>query len=204
MLFRLKRLKLDGDNLVKYAEKGNYKVVEYLIRKGVHPDTKNKRNRNALDKAVKNRHWKIARLLIESGVTMPPWYTNYATTPLIWAVGEGLYGYVESLINEGIDITVSNNKGKTPLMSAAGRLGHSDNSKEHFLAFKLLLDHPDVDVNAKTKFGRTALMDAARGETSTGLKCYLIRVRIHLSGQTLVRLPTRWQRNEIIKILWPY
>ncbi len=168
-------IKPTGDNLVKYAQIGDFRTVQYIIKKGVHPDTKNARNESALDKAVRNGNWRIARLLIEKGVTMPLWYENSGMSLFQWAVNEGLYGYVKCLIEEGVEINSSDNTGNTPLMVTARKVGHSDNIEQRFMIFKLILDQPTVDIHAELKNKHTVLMDAAWVGHAEGVRMLLDR-----------------------------
>jgi ankyrin repeat protein len=70
-------------------------------------------------------------------------------TPIITAAAYGYGEIVNSLLERGVNINAVDNTGKTALISAL-RWGKSDIAK-------ILLEHPNININIKDKDGNTAL-----------------------------------------------
>jgi serine/threonine-protein phosphatase 6 regulatory ankyrin repeat subunit B len=153
-----RRIKPTGDNLVRYSQKGDLKAVSLIIQKGVHPDTKGFGVENALNKAIQNDHWEIVRLLVENGATIPAIAKGHVTL-FHWAVSEGLYGYVVYLIEEGADINRCSDSGTNPLTTAAHNLRALTRNDQRFAIFRLLLNHPDLDLDVKLRSKRKGLLN---------------------------------------------
>ncbi len=107
-------------------------IIRYLIKKGIEANCKNNFGDTALHIAVYQGNLPVTQCLIKGGVNLN--CTNeYGDTPLHLAVGGSPIRIVEELlVQEKIDVTVKNSRGRTPLKIGID-LGRID-------AVKLLLE----------------------------------------------------------------
>ena len=106
---------------------------------------------NKLTRAAYAGNLKKVKYLVKvRGVSVNQQEGLLAYTPLMFAAGEDHTHVVEYLLaNDEIDVNQLNDFWSTALIEAA-----SKNNK----SFKLILDHPDTDVNIQDANGMTALM----------------------------------------------
>mmetsp|Transcript_5649 Transcript_5649/g.35073 ORF Transcript_5649/g.35073 Transcript_5649/m.35073 type:complete len:796 (+) Transcript_5649:230-2617(+) len=96
---------------------------------------------------------KRVRGMIESNLAE---YTMKETTALRFAASQGDAATVRAVIRQGINVNIPNDEGRTALMIAAAE------GDERVVS--MLLDVPDIDVNAHDAFGRTALREAVENK----------------------------------------
>ncbi len=137
-------------NLVLAAERGDVRVVNMLLGKGVNPDVQTWEGVTPLMYASSGGHYYTAQLLINRGadVNIAP---DNGITALIGAVKANFPDVAELLLRNGADINASDEYGATALMYAAAH--------GFYISTDLLLYY-DADVNKQDNRGNTALMTA--------------------------------------------
>ncbi|WP_053332772.1 ankyrin repeat domain-containing protein [Candidatus Jidaibacter acanthamoebae] len=147
-----------GNSLVSVAiEKGDLKLLEFLISKEADLNVVNADGKTPLMIAASKRSEEILRMLLENGAEIDKRNDRnsdrYKWTALMYAVNIGYSKGVKILIENGADVNKKDNDGWTALMLAA-----SSNDKE---MVKHLLTHPKIEINNQDLKGKTALIHAA-------------------------------------------
>jgi len=101
-----------------------------------------------------------AESLLDSGADIEA-RNEDGSTPLIWAASFAQADTLNVLIRRGARLDVTDNQGNTPLIAAACECALATMNSAYGVV-KLLLDH-GARVNARSKDGTTALMNAAAG-----------------------------------------
>ncbi|KAF1965940.1 hypothetical protein BU23DRAFT_664180 [Bimuria novae-zelandiae CBS 107.79] len=132
---------------------------------------------------------------------------KYERLPLFW-VAENDYGYTEIVkllvACPSIDLNLLNGAGWSPLWHATFRQSHSA-VKLLLSTNRLLLAVPEINLDAETKLGNTALMTAARAGNKSLAKD-LIRVgadvnKRNSNGVTALELAARKGHQRVVKLL---
>lgn len=99
----------------------------------------------------------MARVLVDRGADVNR-KDEFGRPPLLMACELGRSELVQLLLDRGADPSVTDETGRTPLMGAMRRYDHS---RSDFMAIiRLLLKNGRVPVNARDRFGHTALWEA--------------------------------------------
>lgn len=101
---------------------------------------------------------------------------------LVKAAQNGNPTKVKELISQGVSVNARNELGQTPLIEAS----NGGNSLEREEIIKFLLSIPDIDVNAKSNEGRTALHQAAYLNQDKAIRLLLL----HVDKKQIKELPT--------------
>ncbi|EAY22274.1 ankyrin repeat protein, putative [Trichomonas vaginalis G3] len=143
----------NGKNVLQVAsEKGNLKLVKYLISVGADKEAKDKNGYTPLIWASRNGHLEVVKYLESVGADKEAKDKN-GYTPLTYAASKGHLEIVEYLISAGADKEARDNYGYTPLMYA------SINNK--FDNVKCLVSN-GANIEARDKNGNTPLSHASR------------------------------------------
>ncbi|MBA8667136.1 ankyrin repeat domain-containing protein [Holosporaceae bacterium 'Namur'] len=147
-----------GNSLITVAvEKGNLKLLEFLISKEADLNVVNAEGKTPLMIAASKRSEEILRMLLEKGVEIDKRNDRnsdrYKWTALMYAVNIGYTKGVEILLENRADVNKKDNDGWTALMLAA-----SSNDKE---MVKHLVACPKIEINYHDFKGKTALIHAA-------------------------------------------
>ncbi|WP_449484962.1 ankyrin repeat domain-containing protein [Streptomyces avidinii] len=122
-----------------------------LLARGVAVDAVGADRRTALERAVRQGHGDVVRLLLEAGADGDQPLGDYReTTPLCMAAARGHTAVVEALLDAGVHPDARNRLGYLPLVLAA-----TPGENQHPRTVDLLLDR-GADIEAEMK-GRTAL-----------------------------------------------
>lgn len=146
------------------SRKDNLAIVKLLIKQGADVNAANETGRTPLLKAVTWGGVEYIALLLDAGAELSH-ISNVGTTVLHEAIlpsGENLE-MIKLLISKGADVTATNNRGETPLISAA-KWGHLD-------YVRLLVD-TGSDIKRESNSGQTAL-DFARLRKRSHVVTYL-------------------------------
>ncbi|KAL8724506.1 MAG: hypothetical protein Q9181_006794 [Wetmoreana brouardii] len=135
------------------ALNGHEAVVELLLERGAHIDSKDAIGYTPLFCAAENGHKAMVKLLVEHGAQVDKKSTS-GLTPLSLAAQCGSEEVVELLLQHGAQVDSKHGGGKTPLSDAA-YYGHE-------AVVKLLLQH-SAQVDVKDRKSRTPLLKAAYG-----------------------------------------
>ncbi|CAN5819491.1 ankyrin repeat domain-containing protein [soil metagenome] len=140
-------------DIILFTMHGNSAQVALLLKNGVHPDECDDGLRTALHWAVQEGHIDIIEDLIRHGASLNA-IDNDGFTPLAIAVGENKPSALKCLLNAGASPNILNphDGNGTPLHLACAW---------GFLEVaKILVDAPQIDINAKDANGRTCLNNA--------------------------------------------
>ena len=143
------------------------KCVKLLIGAGADVNTKDRDGRTALIFAVDFARDDVLKFLITAGADIHA-ANEQGNTPLFKAVEKFRTECTRLLISAGADVNATNEEGTTPLN--IHYYGKNKNiviydhleAKEHKECINLLLNTPNIDVNAVDKHGVTPLISAAR------------------------------------------
>ena len=144
------------DVIHRAVANGNIKKIKELIKLHGYAAV-NARNVNTnmtvLMEALKYNQTEIAELLIDNGANVNAQDRNH-TTPLIYAVDEGLYDMAEKIIKEGANIDQKDKNGKTALIhSVDGDLTNISNNPDYVRSRRRKIAHMLIargaDLNAK-------------------------------------------------------
>lgn len=150
--------------LTKASGKGHYDIVDFLLSKGALNDGAH----IALNSACKGGHTEVAKLLIDTGISVnfkglsiKGKSLSYAT-PLISACDSKNISTVEMLLDKGADVNLHGlGSSLTPLMHVC-----IDGNE----AIYTLLIEKEANIDAQDEFGRTALMLLCSYEFKYGTK----------------------------------
>lgn len=172
-----KKMKLDLNNnlgqtpLFLSVFDKNMDMFEYLISKGADVNAKTNKNETLLFYAVGGNKLDIVEYLVEKQGMDVNARDKEMNTPIFSSVKLPNVKIMKYLIKKGADVKVQNIKGETPLHRACYyRFGRSHDDID-------LLVKNGVDINAKTKEGKTALDYSKQGEHhTTSTMNYLIEL----------------------------
>lgn len=138
------------------AQYGHIELVEYLISRGIHINSKDGNGSSALDDAAGSDNMHIARLLRVNGCVLTT--GKFGVTPLHTACAEGAINMMKYLIEvEHTDINHGDKDGYAPIFWALDCTDHS----KRLLIIEYLIQH-GANVNQLDRCGRTPLMWALR------------------------------------------
>jgi len=103
----------------------DYEVVEYLLKKGARPDTKDPSGSTALVRAIEVGDIDLVKLLIEYGADVNQVMRHLNETPLIYAAHYGDQLITAHLLENGADPLIKNTNGETAF-GIAFRLGKTN------------------------------------------------------------------------------
>ena len=178
------------------AKEGHSAIIKLLLSAvNIDPDVPDSEGSTPLMYACWGGHVSIVRqLLARDDVEVN--LSNGSTTPLITAVKTGLVEVVESLLTrDDLKPNIVNNRGEHALGYAVFR-GQVD-------IVKLLLDHPDIDLNLMARNGYTVLMLASEPDI---VKLLLEQEGIEVNrqdsfGSTALCQATFCGHSEIVQLL---
>jgi ankyrin repeat protein len=106
---------------------GNRKITELLLdlEADVLLRSKNPLQATALHSALSNKHWEVARLLIQKGADIHAATAGTLFTPLHYAVANGSLDIAKLLVSLGVDSGAKTNDGKTAIELAREK-GHKE------------------------------------------------------------------------------
>ena len=191
-----------GNSLVSVAiEKGDLKLLEFLISKEADLNVVNADGKTPLMIAASKRSEEILRMLLENGAEIDKRNDRnsdrYKWTALMYAVNIGYSKGVKILIENGADVNKKDNDGWTALMLAA-----SSNDKE---MVKHLVAHPKIEINNQDLKGKTALIYAAENNEIEVIKLLLEKgAEVNISdktGRTALIYTVRIGSSEIAELL---
>ncbi|MGE4168704.1 MAG: ankyrin repeat domain-containing protein [Candidatus Babeliales bacterium] len=177
--------------LFKAIKKNNTQEVKFLLGQGLSAYTRNRSGKSAFAYAIKYGNLEIEELL-EDSLEKPD---HFDTTPLMYAVRGNNTVLVKQLLHAGANPNASTYSGHTALMFA----GNKDPE-----ITSLLLQY-NAQVNAKTVFGWTALMEAAYYNDAAMVQQLLqagakVALKNHLGRTALIDAQQRGH-TEIVKLL---
>ena len=145
--------------LLKAAGKGDLREVNHLIQSGASVSAVNEEGESPLTRAIKKKHYSIAKLLFESGATTD--YTGFLVEkPLHIAVKSGSVKLVELVLDNGADIDEVSGSASVLHWSIDG--GRDD--------ITALLLSRGADVNLAQHSVYAPLMDAVRAKNERLIK----------------------------------
>eukprot|EP00850_Spirogloea_muscicola_P014094 SM000099S25200 [mRNA] locus=s99:136265:141912:+ [translate_table: standard] len=130
------------------ASKGFKDMVAFLLLEGVDINAKDNFGTTPLLEALRSNHDETARLLVEKGATVS---LTEAGSDLCNAVINGNIGYLQRLLDNGVDPNSADYDMRTPLHIAA--------AEGFFLVVRLLVNS-GADVTARDRWGHTPLDEA--------------------------------------------
>jgi uncharacterized protein len=147
--------------LAAAAFKGNDRIVEQLLARAADPNVVDATGKAAMTYAAARGFLAIVRRLLDAGVDARFRYGNDLTA-LMWAAGhedgvgaQAAQGVVDLLLSRGAALDAMDDRGRTPLMTAA-ELGHAE--------LVAMLIGRGADQSLRDKSGKTAL-DLAANES---------------------------------------
>ena len=155
------------NDIINASINGVTEQVERLLENGADGQT-------ALIWASRNGHTETVEMILRKGVDVNA-KDRKGRTALILASESGHALVVEKLLENGADVNAPNDRGYTPLMLACEcdiddidlpyyQVIYEMNNKHKIV--KMLLNHPNIEVNAKTDNDDTALDIANKTECS--------------------------------------
>jgi ankyrin repeat protein len=172
-----------NDKLIEASWFGRTEIVEKLLNEGANVHAKDEDGYTALMMASENGHTEIVEKLLEGGANVDEKHDN-GNTALIYATVSSRPETVAMLLTWGADVNMRygitgtpfmfTNDGYTPLMLASECYINMDLPAYQFeyeMQYKkriveMLLNHPNIDVNAKNNNDDTALDIAIDTECS--------------------------------------
>ena len=142
--------------LITASREGNLACVQALLAKGLDPNSKDGDGWSPLMWAAMSGQEGVVELLLGHSDINLEARSQGGTTALLLAAAHGYPQVVQQLLARGADTALVDNGGYTPLMFAA--MG----GQEEVVA--LILSQPNINLEARSQGGRTALLMAeARG-----------------------------------------
>ena len=138
--------------LVCAADRGQTKVLNYLIRSGADVNYHDSRGMTAFYAAAKNGHTDCVKRLVESGADVNK-QDRDGYTPLMAAAENGYDNCVIQMVEVGADVNITDDTGNTALMWAS--------MADQWKCVSALLGE-GADVNKANNYGDVSLMCAAR------------------------------------------
>lgn len=101
---------------------GSETLVNFLLERDALPSTQyyTQGVMPIVHRAIKDKHEKIALILLKKFPELEEEVNYYENTPLLFAIVNGCHEIADYLINRKSTINVANSKGQTPLWAAAG------------------------------------------------------------------------------------
>lgn len=152
------------DALLRAAKDGYLDILDFLVRSGVPVDSQGEHGETAIHSAARLTHAqggdkaRVIRYLIANGLSVEA-PDRFGERPLFMAASDGQIDAFKALMEAGADINARSggpHNQTTALMIAAFE-GHAE-------IIRLLVERPDLEVNARDADGDTALMYACRSE----------------------------------------
>lgn len=109
--------RISAEGLVMASRDGSLDAVRLQIMQGVNVNAFSHRSK-ALIEAARQKHWKIVKMLIETGADVNTIDDNH-NTPLLAAVGSESLEIVEMLIAAGASLSSKNKDGTTAITTAS-------------------------------------------------------------------------------------
>ena len=146
----------DGDTALMCAARYGYEaIVSLLVRYNAQLDLVNKEEKTAITIALEKGRPAIDEILSQA-------YIEYQRTALINAIHAGDLNEFIALLETDAKVEGQDHKGRTILMAAVIFNACDETKfKERFEIVKLLLNHPDIDLNTKDSAELSALVWAA-------------------------------------------
>ena len=110
-------LPIDCSGIIEASLDGKYEVIKSFVDKGCDLNNIDADGRTPLMSAIKNKHDKIAELLIKSGALLDV-QDHKGFTALIHAAFSGSADTAQLLVDRGADINIKSNKGAVALFYA--------------------------------------------------------------------------------------
>ncbi|KAI0019980.1 hypothetical protein F4780DRAFT_770941 [Xylariomycetidae sp. FL0641] len=148
--------------LFSAALRGHDKVVDALLAGGANVNARDKEGRSPLLFIAAEKHGKVRwtpntlQLLLSKGADVEV-RDQIDRTPLLWAATNANVTLARILLENGVDVSATNNRGRTALHLAA-----ESNDKEHREEMVKLLLQYGADPNATSDGGWTPLHNAAQ------------------------------------------
>ena len=158
--------------LMGAVRKGHLPIVQYMIGKGISPNTSGKLGGTPLMSAVDAEQNKIAEYLITNGAKVNA-QNESGLTPLHIATLAGRSELAKLLVDKGANLNIQDKNGKTPLATAATNWMQTisfftkeriDKRNEDCLQIAKYLVAKGANVNIKDNKGKTALDYAMEGQ----------------------------------------
>jgi ankyrin repeat protein len=139
--------------LMLAIQDGDLPTVQALLSHGANVNATDNDGWTPLMSAAEYGHLPIIQVLLSApGIDIDAKQSD-GTTALIFAAFRGKDDVAKALIHKGANVNATDNDGWTPLMSAA--------QKGHLATVQILLNAPDIDINARHNFKHNALYLAA-------------------------------------------
>lgn len=136
--------------LMTSSIRGDKEITQILLTAGADVNSKNERGETVLLDATSSRRAEIVELLLASGADISAIDRDLHRTALHIACANGDLATVKALLPKVQDVNVRDREGQTPLLVTG---------EDSLEIIDLLIDH-GADVNARNKYGGTALMGA--------------------------------------------
>lgn len=182
------------------SEEGHTEVVRFLLRQArTDPNARDYTGSTAVFKAADKGHFAVLELLLSQPFIHPNPRNDHGFTPLLQALF-GKHVSVVRLLLARAD--VNPNEADTTYNQTALWMAISDESDG---LVQLLLERKDLDLNARSRHGETALGRCARQSYNVNMKLLIdMDVDIHIpneKGQTPLNCATIEKNDEGVAIL---
>lgn len=187
--------------LAMAAQRGNIKIVQYLLDEGAAVNKLDEIGASALEYASYHGHTEIVSLLLKYGADVNTERTTDGTTALMPASQNGYTKIVRLLLNYKADTNKQRTTDHMTAFMIASQNGHTK-------IVRLLLEH-GADVKAKTSDGTTAFMFASQNgriEIVRLLHSYTADVndKRTTDGATALMLASIFGQTETVRLLLSY
>ena len=156
--------------LMLASENGHLQIVKQLLEKKANISIRDKNGLTALALANQNNHSNISKLILEKAKASARSSEPYDELVLLTATKNGCLDKVKELLECNANPNVSDKHCMTPLHIAVSK---SKNSKEYLKIIKLLLEQPNINVNAVASNGMTCLGIAVEEECTEVMELLL-------------------------------